>query len=81
MRTYIYSYIRKRNTYSGGARHFVTVHRIKKNKPYLIKAHYSVGYRSPLQAVCELLGDTREFKNAWRKSIDKKVNIIEIGGA
>ena len=63
MRTYIYTYLRKNNDRNGNPRHYVTVYRMKKNKPLLVgEPEHDVGYRDAEQAVCDVI---RENEKGW----------------
>ncbi len=55
MKTYIYTYERKKNDVNGNPRHSVTVYRVKHNAPELLQAFVDVGYRGNLQVVYDVI--------------------------
>jgi len=55
MKTYIYTYDRKKNDVNGNPRHFATVYRIKKNVPSMVIYNLDIGYMSTEQAIIKEL--------------------------
>jgi len=65
MRTYVYTYKRKKNDVNGNPRHYITVYRLKNNQPILLgKVNEDVGYRDDIQAACDII---LENESGWSK--------------
>jgi hypothetical protein len=65
MKTYAYTYLRKRNDKNGNPRHYISVFRIKNNQPILLGGHdEDVGYRDEIQAACDII---LENESGWSK--------------
>lgn len=78
MKTYIYTYERRKNDVNGNPRHWVTVYRMKKNEPILLKVKENVGYRGELQTVFEVIADVEKWgKQKYHYSSGYNCNGVE----
>ena len=73
MKTYIYTYRRVKNDVNGNPRHWVTVYRIKKNQPVLLKHDERVGYKGKEQAVYDVIAETERW-GSGRHSFESGYN-------
>jgi hypothetical protein len=62
MRTFIYTYHRKKNDRNGNPRHYINaLYRVKRNKPVLVASGIDIGYRDKVQAVIDTLVSKKQI--------------------
>jgi hypothetical protein len=70
MKSFIYTYERKRNDVNGNPRHWVTVYRIKRNLPILVVNRAECGYLGQTATVIrEIVKQKQLPKNAMDSGI------------